>query len=362
MVVAPQALPPIPDASVRADGSAPSKDATLDVAVDTRPAAPVEIDLLHHTPTTVSVSSTLANLQRGPDKLTDGDATTSWNSFPGDRVGASIEVQLPSGARVTGLAMTVGNTSREGVRNLFLQNHRVKRVRVSRDGRDLGEFELDVDDRALQRIPVRGPAGKWRIEIVETERGILRWDEVTISELRVFGHTLEPDPDARPTFLVAGRPFTLLQSFPTTLARALDTLRDLRSRPEGGATADELAEARAQVHAAAVEMATLTCRSDRFEEAVGVFRNAYLDLRRTRGERAAADRVLAELARANVPRTSRAEHDQYEQRREEAEAQRAHAEGLRVQHARVYDESLIAMERVCPNPGAAAREAFNEAR
>jgi hypothetical protein len=83
-------------------------------------------------------------------------------------------------------------------------NHRISRVRVLRDGRVLGEHPLDIAERGLQRIPVGGPGGDYRVEVLATAPGSKRaWREICISELRVVGEVRGPlRPGAMPVVRV----------------------------------------------------------------------------------------------------------------------------------------------------------------
>jgi hypothetical protein len=69
-------------------------------------------------------------------------------------------------------------------------NYRIKTVRVLRlgvDG-DLGRHTLDPDNRGLQDIPVDGPGGDIKIEVVDVVPGTKKsWREICVSELQVWG-------------------------------------------------------------------------------------------------------------------------------------------------------------------------------
>lgn len=130
--------------------------------------------------------------------LVDGDLETAWNSKTGDLVGAYIEVRVPAEAEVVALAMTPGFTKGSGDHDLFLGNHRVSRVRVSRDGTPLGELPLDVASRTPVRLPVGGPGGVYRIEVLEVVPGTRpTWRETCISELQVLGRAPGAAPGTR---------------------------------------------------------------------------------------------------------------------------------------------------------------------
>lgn len=152
--------------------------------------APV-IDLLHGVPTELRVSSTFEDRGDLIAKLVDDDLETAWNSRTGDLVGAWIQVRLPDGASVAELALTVGVT-RADRPSYFAANHRVAKVRILREGKELGSFDLDPESRALQTLPVTGGGGTWRIEVAGVRPGSrASWREVCISELRIMGRAAD---------------------------------------------------------------------------------------------------------------------------------------------------------------------------
>jgi len=134
------------------------------------------------------VSSVVANENDRPDRLVDGDLATAWSSATGELERTWIEVTLPADARVTRLELTAGYTREGGRRDLFTANVRIARVRVLRDGAEVGVYPLDPESRTLQPVPAQGAGGVWRIETVGLVPGTRRaWREVTVSELRVMG-------------------------------------------------------------------------------------------------------------------------------------------------------------------------------
>lgn len=146
------------------------------------------VNLLRSVSADLAVSSVYRNQAAQVERLVDGDLSTAWNSRSGELVGAWIEVRLPEEVSVTSLMLTAGFTREGGQTDLFTGNHRVSRVRVSRDGSELGVFPLDVDSRELQQIPVEGTGGIYRVEVVETVPGSRsNWREICLSELRVMG-------------------------------------------------------------------------------------------------------------------------------------------------------------------------------
>ncbi len=152
------------------------------------PARAQPIDLLRAARADVAVSSAYRDRLAQAAALVDGDLETAWNSRTGDLAGAWIEARLPADAAVSSIALTVGFTRHQGTTDLFTGNHRVTRVRVLRDGREVGAFDLDPASRALQTLPVSGPGGVYRVEVVAVAPGSnRRWREVCISELRVLG-------------------------------------------------------------------------------------------------------------------------------------------------------------------------------
>ena len=154
-----------------------------------------EVDLLHAVVTRVAVSSAYRDDSAQVSRLVDGDVETAWNSRSGDLVGAFIEVDVPPEASVRAIAMTTGFTHTTARADLFTGNHRVSRVRLSRDGAALGEHTLDTSGRGLVEIPVSQPGGRFRIEVLETLPGERSdWRELCVSELRVLGTA----PGARP--------------------------------------------------------------------------------------------------------------------------------------------------------------------
>lgn len=123
------ATPAAPAPAIRPEPSTPA------ARVD----APAPVDLVRALGLDLAVSSTIHNFTNVAWHLADGDPATAWNSRTGDLAGAWIEARVPEGARVTAIRLTVGytKTTAEG-RDLFALNHRVARVRVTRDGVGLG--------------------------------------------------------------------------------------------------------------------------------------------------------------------------------------------------------------------------------
>lgn len=152
------------------------------------PAYAQDVDLLHALEADVAVSTAYRDRASQADALVDGSLETAWNSRTGQLAGSWIEVRVPADARVTSIQMTAGFTHVQGANDLFTGNHRVARVRVSRDGTVLGEHALDVESRALQTLPVTGAGGVYRVEVIEVRPGTrANWRETCVSELRVMG-------------------------------------------------------------------------------------------------------------------------------------------------------------------------------
>jgi hypothetical protein len=166
------------------------------------------MDLLQSVPTAVATSSAYRDSERQVPLLFDGDLATAWNSRSGELAGAWIDVRVPAGATGTSIAITAGFVRVGENGDLFTGNHRVARVKVSRDGQEVLVHALDTNSRELQTVPVTGPGGVYRIEVAEVLAGSRDdWQETCISELRVMGHA----PGARegggfPRFAVGALP------------------------------------------------------------------------------------------------------------------------------------------------------------
>ena len=184
---------------------------------------PAAVDLLASVETQVAVSSAYRDSPRQVPRLFDGDLGTAWNSRSGDLVGAYIEVRVPSAVTVTAIEMTAGFTrTSESGEDLFTGNHRVRRVRVSRDGQAIGEHALDTDSREVTSLPVTGPGGTYRVEVLEVLPGARTdWREVCVSELRVMGHA--PGATAG-----AGFPRYAIGALPDPRAEATPSRAELR--------------------------------------------------------------------------------------------------------------------------------------
>jgi hypothetical protein len=72
--------------------------------------------------------------------------------------------------------------------DLFAMNHRISKVRVTRDGVSLLESALDPDGRGLQTIALDAPGGDFKIEVLAVKPGTMaKWRELVVSEINVFG-------------------------------------------------------------------------------------------------------------------------------------------------------------------------------
>jgi hypothetical protein len=224
----PQPPPPPPapaviaPAVVRDAGSPQPARAVVDASA---PAAPV--DLLRVTESTVTVSSAVDNANDRPDRLVDGDLATAWSSRTGEMERTWIEVRLPDDVRVSHLELTAGYTRQTERQDLFTGNVRIRRVRVSRAGQSLGEFDLDPEQRGLQRVNAAGAGGVWRIETLGLVPGTrATWREVTVSELRVMGTPGAARRSAAqaPTVLIAGAAPAAAGAANAALTEAITTL------------------------------------------------------------------------------------------------------------------------------------------
>lgn len=200
-------------------GAAGTNNVALSGAAETREPSSAEsqatvappsepIDLLRGVRTAIATSSAFRSKVAQAERLADGDLETAWNSKSGDLAGAWIDIRLPEAAKVSSIELTVGFTKASRQRDLFTGNHRIARVRVSRAGEEVGVFELDTESRELQSMPVEGPGGVYRLEVLKTVPGTkTRWRESCVSELRVMGSA--PDVhvgDRLPRFAVGKLP------------------------------------------------------------------------------------------------------------------------------------------------------------
>lgn len=169
--------------------------ALASASASTKVAKPLPlVDLLHETAAEVAVSSNVANPRDFPEHLIDGKPETAWNGKTGDLVGGWVAFRLPPGVRVRRIELSAGFDKASPAGDLFTMNHRVRRVRVSHDGKPLFERDLDLATRAPQPLDLERPGGGgiYRIEVLAVEPGTkASWRELSLSELRVLG---EPGP------------------------------------------------------------------------------------------------------------------------------------------------------------------------
>jgi hypothetical protein len=145
------------------------------------------VDLLLETDAKITVSSRVDNPRDYPEHLVDGRPDTAWNGKTGDLNGW-IEVKLADDVHVQAIAMTCGFDKKKGAEDLFFENHRIKSLRVLRDGAPLREVTFDVARRELQSIPIDAPGGTYRLEVLETVPGTKKeWRELTVSDLKFYG-------------------------------------------------------------------------------------------------------------------------------------------------------------------------------
>jgi hypothetical protein len=232
------------------------------------PAPTPELELLHALPAAVATSSAYREDVAEVAKLVDGDLESAWNSRTGDLVGSWVAFRVPGDAQLTAIEMTAGFTKRTGSRDLFTGNHRVSRVRVTRDGAQVAEHTLRTDERGLQRFAVTGPGGDYRVEVLELLPGERTdWRETCISELRVLGHSsaaraASSVPSTAVGALPAGTapasgsretPMTLLWAAARRVAEANRAVEALGARED--ATAVEVHELEATLTRAKVALA-----------------------------------------------------------------------------------------------------------
>jgi len=193
-----------PGATNAAAGAGTKRDGTGSAATGTGEpptlptAPPASVDLLHAVTADIAVSSVYRDRASEAAKLVDGDLESAWNSRTGELVGAWIEVRLPSDATVTGIALTPGFAKSDGTTDLFTGNHRISRVRVLREGAEVGVFAVETATPALVTVPVTGAGGVYRIEVVEVVAGSRpTWLETCVSELQVLGYAPAMTPGRR---------------------------------------------------------------------------------------------------------------------------------------------------------------------
>ncbi|MBL0219598.1 MAG: hypothetical protein IPQ07_37755 [Myxococcales bacterium] len=181
------ATPPV--SAPTSPGSGSGVAAPIDAGVGA-PAPAALVELLHAVPTTVRVSSRVANPAIKPAHLVDRDLSTAWNSATGELVGAWIEVTVPELATIAELRMTVGHTGKgPKAEDYFTMNPRIKKVAVWGSGTTaIATFVLDPDRRDLQTLAVKTEERRLRILVEEIVPGSKKaWRETAVSELEVWG-------------------------------------------------------------------------------------------------------------------------------------------------------------------------------
>ncbi len=147
------------------------------------------VDLLHSIACTVAVSSKVDNPKDFPEHLVDGKAETAWNSKTGDLHGF-IAFRVPAVARVRRVELTAGFDKVGPSGDLFTKNHRITKVRLTREGKLVKEADLDPNLRGLQGFDVDEAGGDFKLEVLTTLPGTeKKWQELSVSELRVLGDT-----------------------------------------------------------------------------------------------------------------------------------------------------------------------------
>ena len=103
--------------------------------------------------------------------------------------------EVPAYASVKRLKLTTGFTKSTATKDLYLENHRIRKIEIYRDGISIGQYMLNTNNRELQSVEIGTQGGKFHIVIKETVPGSNRaWHEVCISELEVWGQI----PNDRP--------------------------------------------------------------------------------------------------------------------------------------------------------------------
>jgi hypothetical protein len=177
-----------PSARAAGPGEGPSAAAATTPLPALAPPKPgAALNLLEQVPALLAVSSTVENPRDFPEHLIDGQQETAWNSQTGDLRGW-IAFRVPSDTHVDAIEMNVGYNRISGKEDLFRANHRISRVAVLRNGTKLKEVALDPEQRGLQVIPVDGPGGDYKVQVLDTVPGTKSaWKELVVSEFRVVG-------------------------------------------------------------------------------------------------------------------------------------------------------------------------------
>ncbi len=165
----------------------PIESALPSAAVRPSDAGAELVDLLHTVACTVAVSSKVENPLDFPEHLVDGKMDTAWNGKTGDLQGF-IAFRTPRVTRVRRVELTSGFDKTGPKGDLFVKNHRITKVRLSREGKLVKEADLDPLVRGLQGIDLDEEGGDFKLEILATLPGSeKKWRELTVSEFRVLG-------------------------------------------------------------------------------------------------------------------------------------------------------------------------------
>jgi hypothetical protein len=161
--------------------------------------APAMVELLHATPSTIRVSSRVANKAIVPAHIADRDLSTAWSSRTGDLVGAWVDVTVP-GAHIAELRFTVGHTGKGAHgEDYFTMNPRIRKVTLLDGKTELATIALDVAKRELQHAPLPKPLAHVRVRVDDVLPGSKpSWREVCISEIEAWGQ-LPDGQAAKPT-------------------------------------------------------------------------------------------------------------------------------------------------------------------
>jgi len=195
-------------------------------------------DLLHFTDARLGVSSKVQNPHDFAEHIADGKLDTAWNGKTGDLVGGWIGFRVPQEARVRLIEITVGYVakSKKG-EDLFDMNHRISKVRLSRDGVAIKEHELDPDSRTFQKIPLDQPGGDFKIEVLAVKPGSKKeWRELVVSEIKVFG-IAGPAKRADPSV-----PRVMVGGFDAPPPTGVPAPKRVHSAPAAFASASEICE------------------------------------------------------------------------------------------------------------------------
>lgn len=187
--------PPQPDPAI----AAPVVDASITDAAppdasrprSTQPTPSNVVDV-------IAVSSRVDNTTESPAALVDGNLDTAWSSKTDDLEGSWVALHVRQPVDVTAVLLTVGMTKSA---DLFVQNPRISEVSISwaplLGPKDvIGPAKviveravLDIESRALQRIPISVPGyGALTLTVKKLTMGTKpNWRETTISEVGLEG-------------------------------------------------------------------------------------------------------------------------------------------------------------------------------